>query len=68
MSASPLPSVLIETELKLISYSINGKFLKEFNKDNPNIKVTGIKSDNFIDYMEFLNMTKLELPYFKTSN
>ena len=68
MSASPLPSVLIETELKLISYSINGKFLKEFNKDNPNIKVTGIKSNNFIDYMEFSNMTKLELPYFKTIN
>ena len=68
LSASPLPSVLIETELKLISYSINGKFLKEFNKDNPNIKVTGIKSDNFIDYIEFSNMTKLELPYFKTSN
>ena len=69
LSASPLPSVLIETkELKLISYSINGKFLKEFNKDNPNNNVYGIKSDNFIDYLEFSNMTKLELPYFKTSN
>ena len=68
MSASPLPSVLIETELKLISYSINGKFLKEFNKDKPKVEVTGIKSDNFIDYIEFSNMTKLELPYFKTIN
>ena len=58
LSASPLPSVLIET----------GKFLKEFNKDKPKVEVTGIKSDNFIDYIEFSNMTKLELPYFKTSN
>ena len=61
LSSSPLPSIIIKTNNKLISYSINGKFLKEFE-----IKETFIKllTEEFIDYFELSNKKKLDIPYF----
>ena len=63
LSSSPLPSIIVETEIELISYSINGQFLNKLN-DKKNIKVTELKKEGFIDYLQLSNMTKLNLPYF----
>ncbi len=61
LSSSPLPAIIIKTNNKLISYNINGKFLKEINN---NKDVKDIIKEDFIDYLELFDMTKLQLPYF----
>ena len=61
LSSSPLPSIIIKTNNKLISYSINGKFLKEFEIKETNIKLI---TEEFIDYFELSNKKKLDIPYF----
>ena len=61
LSSSPLPSIIIKTNNKLISYSINGKLLNEIDNKE---KVIKIETEEFIDYLELSNKKKLEIPYF----
>ena len=61
LSSSPLPSIIIKTNNKLISYSINGKFLKEIENKETNIKLV---TEEFIDYFELSNKKRLDIPYF----
>ena len=60
LSSSPLPSIIIKTKNKLISYSINGKFLKEIENKEKNIKLV---TEEFIDYFELSNKKRLDIPY-----
>lgn len=53
--------VLLFKQKKLISYSINGKILKEFENNETIIKLV---TEEFIDYFELSNKKKLDIPYF----
>ncbi len=60
LSSSPLPSIIIKTTNKLLSFSINGKFLNEIE----NKEKVKLETEEFIDYLELSNEKKLEIPYF----
>ena len=62
LSSSPLPSIIIQTEKKFISYSINGKYLNEINYTNSN-KDIFISIQNFSEFLNCDNKT-YSLPFF----
>ena len=56
-----MPSIIIKTTNKLLSFSINGKFLKEIDNNEEVIK---LETEEFLDFLELSNERKLEIPYF----
>ena len=61
LSSSPLPSIIIQTEKKFISYSINGKYLNEINYNSN--KDIFISIQNFSEFLNCDNKT-YSLPFF----
>ncbi len=61
LSSSPLPAIIIKTNNKLKSYNINGTFLTEINNKEG---IKNLINEDFIDYLQLLNTTKIQLPYF----
>ena len=60
LSAFPLSCIIIQTKKKLISYSINGKLLKEIEF---NLEIEEIVTQNYCDFIKINNIKKFYLPF-----
>ena len=60
LSAFPLSCIIIQTKKKLISYSINGKLLKEIEF---NFEIKEIVTQNYCDIIKTTNEKKFNLPF-----